>query len=446
MRIYYLLLIKLLACFVFVCATNLSVFAQTDVDGGVFFFAKAENFRKKKQYSDAVIEYGRAILADPTNYRFPFSKAMCHQLLEQVDSAVKYFEMSIKLKDDYVPAYVAVSRCYKAKTATEKQVNALQQAFTFEESFEKKLEYKMEIIESLIRSEDFVNAKLHINGFKKFKPDANLDILYYEARISNRLGDYHTAKSCMLTATKMLKTPALKEIARYYYELGYAYYKLKEYEEASQAWQNANFGEFRKLISQYDPRYHYITAQCMFKIYEYGLAQKYLESALHIRHDFAPAQVFMAKIAIRHAKHDAAIKHYHEALKLENKLANRGDIYEEMTEILLNSGHYKQAVESANECLKIKPRSYEVVLQKAMAYYKMKNYHEASLVLEELIASNKDMGNQFLAPYYFALGVIYRAYSVPEKAKEAYKKAAFGTFADAARIEYQNLNAEMEEE
>lgn len=432
---------KLVIGLFLIFANSVIIFGQTAQDEAIFFFAKGEHLRKQRLYNEAIDQYAKSMNLDAGNHRTPFSKALCHVQLKDYEAAIEALQQSTKIKEDYIQAYEMMIFCYKNLKKKDGIIEAYSKAFMFEENLEKKIAYKRELIGVLVENEDYVNAKMHIDSYKKISPEQHLDILYFEAKVSNQLGDYQTAKKNMLAAKEMLKTPALKEIAKYYYELGYAHHKLKEFEEASQAWEKADYGNYKKQIAQFDPKYYFNVAECYSSIYEYTLAQQYVDETLYIRNNYAPAKILLARISIKTARQDDAIRFFREAVQLEQDQKKNAGIQAELAELLINTGRYQDAIQAADKCLESQPRNYDMVLIKAMSYYRLKNYGTANQVLEQIL-SQKDLGKNVLSKFYFAAAVIYRASLFNEQAKQAFKNSAVGLYSNAAKIEFQKLSDE----
>jgi len=369
---------------------------------------------------------------------------MCHVRINQYDAAIGAFERTVRLKTDYIHAYKMLAKCYKAKKDSENVIKALNGAFQYEENLEKKFEYKMEVIRLLVKTENYVDAKIQINTVRKFMMNPSLELLYNEALISNRMGDYKTAKSDMTEAVRLLKTPALKEIAKYYYELGYAHYKLKEYDQASEAWSRAVYGKYKNEIMKYEPKYYYQTAEAYFRIYEYSTAKEYLERTLKVRADYAPAKVLLGKIAERELKRDKTIQYFKEAIPLEEHLKARHQIYRDMAVAMLNSGYYKEATDAVGSALKIRRHDYEMEMVRIIAFYRLRNYAKAVYYVDEILQQS-DLGDKILVPFFFAGGMIYRDSGSPQKAKLCFKRAAKGTFRNPALMEYERILKDEED-
>jgi tetratricopeptide (TPR) repeat protein len=436
----------ILCFFVLGLAHGVQVFAQGNTDEvALQAYIKAENMRRTKRYIEALFEYDKAITADPKNFKFVFSKAQCYYMLRDAEGAITNLQKTIAIKNDFIPAYTLMAQCYKVKKKPLDLVQSLDNAFKYETDVAKKLKYKSVIINTLIRAEEYAKAKIHLADAKKLSV-SDPDILFYEAKASNELGDYNTAKLAMMTATRQLTVKDPKYVARFYYELGYAHYKLGSYDLAFDAWQYANYGYYKNLISRFDPKNYFASAQAYYKVYEFGQAKEYLQLTLKMQHNFAQAHILMAEIAKKeNNRHDAALVHYLEAVKNEQNSNTQYEMYRNITQGEMDAGKFGDAITYAKEALKIKPTDYSMMFLQAMAYYRLKNYQETINILETIsIIPGLDFETRAL--YYFALATTRKAMGQIDKAKEAFKKADYGTFARAAQMELDKITPKKPEE
>jgi tetratricopeptide (TPR) repeat protein len=338
-----------------------------------------------------------------------------------------------------------MAQCYKAQKKTEEIVVSLDNAFKYETDVQKRLKYKLTIINTLVRNSEYGKAKAHIADARKLSP-SDPDLLFYEAKTSNELGDYNTAKQAMLTATRQLHTKEPKYAARFYYELGYAFYKLGQYELAFEAWQNANYGYFKNLIYKYDPKNYFSTAQAYYKIYDFAMSKEYLMQTLKMQHNYTQAHILMAEITKKETnRNDAALTHYLEAVKNEQNLNNKFEMYKAITFGEMDAGKFGDAITYSKEALAIKPTEHTLMFIQAMAYYRMKNFVESIKILENLVVI-PGVDFETKAMYYFGIATVRRAMNQPDKAREAYKKADFGSFSRAAQMEYDKITPKKPEE
>lgn len=408
-------------------------------------FLRAEGMKRTKRYIEALFEYDKAITADPQNFKFVYSKGQCYYMLRDAENAITTLKKTVEIKKDFIPAYTLMAQCYKTQKKYDNVVQTLDDAFKYEPDVQKKLKYKLTILNTLVRNGDYGKAKIHIADAKKLSP-TDPDVLFYEAKSSNELGDYNAAKAAMLTATRQLTTKEPKYASRFYYELGYAFYKLGQYDLAFESWQSANYGYFKNLIARFDPKNYFATAQCYYRVYDFAQAKEYLQLTLKMQHNYSQAHLMMAEISKKETnRHDAALVHYLEAVKNETSVNNQYEMYKSITTSQMDAGKFGDAIVYAKEALKIKPTDYQMMFVQAMANYRLKNYPEAINLLETItIASGLDFETRAL--YYFGLATVRKSMAQLDKAKECFKKADYGSFSRAAQMELDKITPKKPEE
>ncbi len=408
-------------------------------------FLKAESMRRTKRYIEAVFEYDKALSADPQNFKFAYAKGQCYFMLRDADNAIASLQKTVEIKKDFMPAYTLMAQCYKIQKKYENVVKTLDDAFKYEPDVQKKLKYKLTILNTLVRNGEYAKAKQHIADAKKLSP-SDPDVLFYEAKSSNELGDYQTAKAAMLTATRQLETKEPKYASRFYYELGYAFYKMGQYDLAFESWQNANYGYFKNLIARFDPKNYFATAQSYYKVYDFAQAKEYLQLTLKMQHNYSQAHLMMAEISKKETnRHDAALVHYLEAVKNETNINNQYEMYKAITTSQMDAGKFGDAIAYSKDALKIKPTDYQMMFVQAMANYRLKNYQEAINLLE-IITAAAGLDFETRALYHFGLATVRKSMNQLDKAKEAFKKADYGSFSRAAQMELDKLNPKKAEE
>ncbi len=416
-------------------------FAQ---DEAMQIFSRAEHLRKSNNFIAAIDEYERALALEPENPRFAFSKGMCYMTLKEFDNAVLAFEETSKLKSDFVPAYTMMAKCYQNLERYLRVEESLDQAFRFETDLRKRVKYKEVIINMFYKQENFDRALKHINDVKVIDPNI-LSILHLEASINNKKGNYSAAKQAMISATTILPSKDPKSVAKYYYELGYAYNKLGEYENSAQAFKLANFGPYKSLIARLSPAFYTSLATCHIKIKNYDKGKEYLETALKMQNTFSHAYVLKAQIAKMEADQTKAINEYKEAAKVETDRKKLANIYAGLAELQLDNGLYNDAIISADEFLKLDNKNYQVKFTQAIAHYKNNNFKQAINILEMLVGyPGLDVENK--SKFQFALAMIYKDMNNTDRAKIALKASAFGSFSTISKMELEEITSNEKKE
>lgn len=403
-------------------------------------FARAENLRKSNNLIAAIDEYERAIALNGTDFRFPFAKGMCYMTLKDFDNAILSFESASKLKQDFIPAYVMAAKCYEAADRFVKVEQSLELAFTYETDNQKRIQYKETIIQMLMKQENIDKALKHVNDVKAVAPDAP-DILYFEAVIYNKKGSYAAARDAMVNATNKLTTREPQRVAKYFYELGYAYNKLGEYEKASEAFKFANFGPYKALIAKLSPQYYTAAASAYIKINDFEKAKEMLNQALKMQKDFSYAYILYASIAKMEADQSEAVKMFQKALKTEPENQKIAKIYQSIAELQLDNNRFQEAINAADAYLKLDEKDYRIKFIQAIAHYKLKNYKQAIIVLENLV-NYPGLDVESKSKFEFTLGIVYKEIKNIEQAKQAFKRAQVGSFKTVALMEEEELITE----
>jgi tetratricopeptide (TPR) repeat protein len=404
-------------------------------------YIQAENLRKEKRYSEAVAKYDEAIKLEPGNYRYYFSRGKCYYATKEYDLALASLEEAIKYKKDFVFAYTLIAKIYQRKDDLPTAIHYYDLAFQNEQDPNQKVSYKMEAIKLLLQENKTDEAQRHLQEVKALAPE-NLNILYFDAKISNQSGDYENAKRNMVTATTSpamaTETPA--NAAKYWYELGYAYNKLGDYQNSQKAWEKAYFGNFKPLIDREksinSPDYFYRMAVSYYMASSYPETKEQIKKALELQNNFSAAYLLMGKIDKKLGDNDSAINNYRRAANFEPDATKKGKLESMLVSLQVDAEDYDGAISTANSVLAREPNNPPIIYLKALSQYYKGQYNGAIESLESLTAGTTD--NLEKAKYNFLIGMAARK-SDTEKAKNAFKAAMFGPYKPAAKNELDKL-------
>ncbi|MEM6771464.1 MAG: tetratricopeptide repeat protein, partial [Bacteroidota bacterium] len=289
-------------------------------------YIQAENLRKSKRYQEAIAKYDEAIILEPNNYRYFFSRGKCYYAMKDFDQALVSFEESVEYNKENVFAYTLIAKIYRRKEDLPNAVYYYDLAFKNEKDPKRKVGYKMEAVKLLLSQGKTEEAQSHLAEVKRVVPD-NLNILYFDAKISNQNGDYANAKSNMEVATAKLEGQPAANAAKYWYEYGYALNKLDDYQGAQKAWEKAYFGRYKRLIdrerSKNSPAYFYRMAVSYYLVGAYNQSKEQIDKALELQSNFSAAYLLMGKMAKRQGDFTSAIDHYTSAANFENDPAKK---------------------------------------------------------------------------------------------------------------------------
>lgn len=423
-------------CFILFLATSFTAKSQ---DGGLEFLLKAEDYKKNNRPKEAIDEYNKAIQADPTNPEYVFRKGKTYILLKDMDNAIQCFEKTIQLRKDYLGAYTRLARLYAAKNKTNEAIEAFDNAFKYDSNPKEKVEYKINIVKLLMRADRFKESANHIADGLALDPN-NLQLLFFNAHLNNKLGKHDLAVKDMLKATPLITSQDPRDFARFYYELGLGYYKLGKYPESQQAFAKANFGPYKVKIFEMSHIYFQYLATAYYKVYELEESKKMAEQAIKIKSDFSPAHEILVNISKMTLDQSAVIKQQKLAAEAKKEPVEKAIALAKVAQSEIGAGLYNEAIASADACLAIQPTNYQVAFIKAVALSKLNKLNESMNVLNDILNKFQGVDPEMKAQVYFLQGLVFNKMKNPKAANEAFKKADQSSLKYAAIYELRKNN------
>lgn len=405
------------------------------------FFKKGEEYRKAKNYSEALLQYRQAISAEPSNYRYLFAEGKCYNSMKDYDNAISSFQRCVEAKTDYTNGYVMLANCYKKKSAWADAAYNFDQAFNYESDPGKKVTYKMEMVKLLLKEGKKAEAQDAIAEAKSIDPK-NLNLLYYEAKLANEAGDFAVARDAMTDALPQLENMPSAEGAKYFYELGFAYYQLGDFTNSQKVWEKCYFGVWKQKIDQIraknNPVYFYRIASSYFAGGQNDEAREQVQKALELQNNYANAYVLLGKIDKKEGNFTQAINNFETAIGMEADPAKKAKILASLLQLQMDAGDHSGALGSANEILGVDPNNARVLFSKAQAQFELGQFASCISTCETLLAAGANADQATKAKYNFLLGMAAKN-TDPEMAKGAFKAALFGAYKAAAKNEYDIL-------
>ncbi|GEM_PF-6008064 len=406
-------------------------------DPAVLFFKNGEGFRAQGEYESAITEYEKALAIDNTRPIIFYWKGISHYQLKEHEKGVESLEHAIDLNPNYNQAYNALLQGYTEVANMTKVVETLSRMAYVEEDVMKRIEYYKRIASLLVKQREYVKALPHIEDGLKADPN-NLDLLYAKAQSLNGSAQYQSTINMGKPVLSKLSGNDRENITRFNYEVGFAYYKLTNYNEANNYFERAYFGPYRSLISKLQPNHFYNVAYGFSMIYEYETTEHMLETALEIDPGFAKAYDLLADIAIKQEHHHKGILYYEKAVM---GLAEQDEYLEEiynnkLIPTLINAQEYREAVRICDQALGKFPSSRNIRYLKAIALHHQDLNVDAISIMENIMI---EQGIPALEKslYSFALGIMYNANNQTEEAKASFKAARSGAFTNASLYAYE---------
>lgn len=418
---------------------SLSVIAQPP---GKQAYVEAENLRKQNNCKDAIDKYNQAIQLEPSNFKYYFQKGKCEYKQRDMEMAKESFKSTVEFKRDFTPAYSLLAKIYKDEKDYDNAIYYYEEAARHESNDGRKVQYKLLLVNLLLKEDRIYDAKKHIDEARAVDPD-NPNILYYNAEINAMDKNWDAAARNYERALESdrLKSAPPAEQAKYYYGLGVAYSNIGDNAKARAAWSKANFGPYKNLIQQQMLKanhvYFYKIAVSYYLNGEYNESENYIAQALDLQRNFPSAYMLKARIEMKRGNQPRAIEYYQQAIDSESDAAKKARIYQMVASLYLNNNDSYRALDAINQALQGNSASASLLSMKAKAEYESGKYRDAVTTLERLLSGGVDTKSK--ARFSFMLGMAAKQAADNDKAIEAFKNAMYGPYKPAAKIELDKL-------
>ncbi len=403
--------------------------ASAGAQGSEEFLEKAEFLLQNDRYEDALLMFDQAGKTDGKNYMIPYKKSVCYIGMGKYQEAVGELEKSVSLNPKFFEAYERLADLYsQIFRNAPRAVHNFDKAFQHDEDVENKLRYKLEIINMLYSFNKHHLAIKHIKDAKEIIPDS-FDLLFYEAQYYNEMDKYTEALEIMEKLIPEVPETSGNEV--YFYELGRAYFGVKEYAKSLEAFKKADGGEYRLKVSQFSAEYFMSIAHVYYNVFEFDRSQDFLDITLALNPILSEGLELQKKLAgvrLEKAKLIEALRTAIESEKDENALLQK---YRELAIYYNQSGQYIDAMDACVKYLSRRERDIEMTFLQAMSEMQIKKYDEASAMLSRMVKSPAISPAQ-RALLSFGLGLIYKNQGQLDLAEESFKNAYAGSFKNAA--------------
>jgi len=261
---YLNLFIKVIFIVIFTILTPKETLAAVDASS---YFVKGNQYLANHQYSEAIIEYQKALQINPYYKEAYLNLGNAFQAIQLFKEAISQYQKAIKLDKEYVDAYINLGQCYEKQNRLEKAKATIKKALEL----------------------DPVNPEAHFNL---------ANVLHKENRIKESIKEY-------LQTTKIDSTHFQS-----YIKLGDIYFKdLKDDKKASY---------YYHLAQKTDPKDEtsYIKLGEMYsqkKLFDKAIWEYKKATTLNPKNPFLIAQYGLLYLTM---------KEYNNALPLYKKLVN----------------------------------------------------------------------------------------------------------------------------
>lgn len=187
------------------------------------------------------------------------------------------------------------------------------------------------------------------------------------------------------------------------------------------------------------PQYYYNLGYAYFFLYDFDKSMRYLRTALTIKPDYSSAQIFLNKVEDQNTDKSDAIYHIKKKIELSKELSHDAVYYYDLTRLYVYEKRYNEAIKVADSCLRLEPTRQEVYFLEAIANYKTVRDKEGVVIIQKALKKFPNLKNEDRSKYYFLLGLFYKRIKNYGEAQKAFEQAERGIFEDAAHWELSKL-------
>ncbi len=412
---------------------------------GLDWFANGERHKQQARYDLALQEYDKAVQREPSNHLYIFSKAQCEYQLKKPKEAAQSLSYVIRLNSNYSPAYALLAKIYSDQNDNAKAAQLYDIAARYEQEKDKKQFYRFFVIKQNLAEKNWTTAFEKIKITKTEFPE-NLELYYLEAQVANYLTKYREAIEAIETIESKISTLHPSENARYYYQKGYAYYHLDNFELAFKTWSKANYGNFKTKLEDFSPaRYAYL-AEAYVEVRQFNEAQAYAQKALKIDPNNASAYFTLANLqdSKATANVDKTLELYYKSAQFEKDLKRSAQIYEQVAQLELSKNDYEKALQASKNGLTFNSANKNLLYLNGLALFHLHKHQEAADALQKALAQMRDPIEH--SRCMFLLGLVYRNGGKLDLARRAFANVQVQPFKIAATSETKLIQQAQGEE
>ena len=400
---------------------TMPLFAQTGA--GLSDFLKGTEAFKAKKLDIALKAYQSAITKEPNEARYVYEMGVCQMAMNNDDEAIKSFEKTVKIKPDYVEAYKNLAKISVKKKDRERAAKFYRMASIYEKDPKTKVEglkLAAKLFDLLLKYDSVRN----IIREAKALANTDADIWHLEAINNNKLGVYDSVLVYTRYVTKnptrftylndqQTRVPVRppRDLDRFFYEMGYAYYKQGKYDSARTVLKNADYGLFKDKVFALMPEYQLEMAIGYLDIYEKDKARDALAKAMEMNPKYKEAQDMITKIDAAAENKPRILKRIQvliDSITRDTDMQVRSKRYCRLCQGQFEVGNFAEAATAADKCLEFDKENLAVTFIKSISLYKVNNINEAIFSMDKWSESPKLVGD-VKARFFFILGMMYKA-------------------------------------
>ncbi len=360
-----------------------------------------------KNIPKAVELYKEAIKIDKTNFEANYRLGLLYEKIDSVSQAFSYYETALA----HVP-----------NNQKEEKNTILGRLIVLSDESKKFDKQTIKYADDYFKSEEI----------DKIPPPVALSL----ANILYQNSEYADAQKLTKTILEKANTnPYPIQKAAFIYTS--CAFRLQDLDAMTMYYARIKDEKLKEELENTAPQYYYNLGYVYFFMYDFDKSLRYLKTALIIKPDYSPAQIFINQVEARKDDKSDVINFLRR--KVEFSKEKNGEYYADLTRLYVHEKSYNEAIKVADSCLKLEPNRHEVYFLAALSNYKTVRDKEGIVVLTELFKKFPKLKNDDRSKYYFLLGLFYKRLKNYGEAEKAFEQAKRDIFEDAASWEITKL-------
>lgn len=364
-----------------------------------------------KNIPKAVELYKQAIKIDKTNFEANYRLGFLYEKVDSIEQAFSFYETAL--------SHVPVNQQAEKNTILSRLIFLSDNVNKYDE---KTLEYANEYFEA--------------EKVENIPPPVALAL----ATIFYQNSNYEEAQE--LTKPILEKTNSntypIQKAAFIYTSCAF---RLQDFDGMTTYYARITDESLKTELENTAPQYYYNLGYAYFFMYDFDKSMRYLRTALTIKSDYSAAQVFLNKVEDQNTDKSRAIYHIRKKIEFSEHLSHDAAYYYDLTRLFVYEKRYNEAIKVADSCLRLEPNRQEVYFLEAIAHYKIVKDKEGIMIIETALKKFPKLENEERSKYYFLLGLLYKRIKNYGESRKAFQQAQRGIFEDAAHWELKSITS-----
>lgn len=362
-----------------------------------------------KKIPQAVGFYKEAIQIDKTNFEANYRLGFLYEKVDSIPQAFSFYEMAL--------LHVPVSQEQEKNTILGRLIVLSDEAGKFDKE--------------TVKYADEYFKSVEIDNIPPPVALSLANILYQNA-------EYEDAQKLTKTILEKVNSNAypIQKAAFIYTSCAF---RLQDFDGMKIYYARIKDEKLKTELESTAPQYYYNLGYVYYFMYDFDKSMRYLRTALTIKSDYSSAQIFLNKVEDQNTDKSDAIYHIRKKIEFSEHLSHDAAYYYDLTRLYVYEKHYNEAIKAADSCLRLETTRQEVYFLEAIANYKTVRDKDGIIIIQKALKKFPKLENEDRSKYYFLLGLFYKRIKNYGEAQKAFEQAKRGVFEDAAHWELSKL-------